>query len=105
MYIKKEPGTQSLFALEHILIIDSLWEYFYSCSLMWFTRGTSRMETEAAYRVLLVGDSGLFIEGIMVYLREELLSLRCPNSFPDKPNSTSISTSQVFTFSLPCLST
>lgn len=30
------------------------------------------METGMAYRVLLIGDSGLFIEGIMVHLREEL---------------------------------
>lgn len=61
------------------------------------------METEAAYRVLLVGDSGLFIEGIMVHLREELLSFRFPNSLPNKHSSTSISTSQVFTFSLPLM--
>lgn len=77
----------------------------YSCSLKWFSRGTSRMETEATYRVLLVGDSGLFIERIVVHLREELLSLRCPNSLPNKPRSTYISTSQVFTFSFPYLFT
>lgn len=31
------------------------------------------METGVAYRVLLVEDGGLFIERIMVHLREELL--------------------------------
>lgn len=58
------------------------------------------METETACRVLLLGDRGPFIEEI-INLREELPAMRCPNPLPNKPSSTSLSTSRVFTFLTP----